>query len=316
MGSLGTRSLTLLAPRSTTRICIVCCVVGDGEAETGPLAASWHSNKFLNPARDGAVMPILHLNGYKIANPTVLARIPRRGVRRAVRRLWLRPRFVAGDDPAPCTRLMAATLDRARRDPRDPEQARSDGQARLRPRWPMIVLRSPKGWTGPKVVDGKQAEGTWRSHQVPLADVRRQPGAPGAARRMAAQLPARRAVRRDRRPIGDTHSPRAGGRPAHGRQSARQWRPAAARSGLPDFRDYAVEVPTPGATTAEADTRARRFLRDVMKRNPHDDFRLFGPDETASNRLEAVFEATDRDSMARCCPTDEHLAPTAASWRC
>jgi xylulose-5-phosphate/fructose-6-phosphate phosphoketolase len=286
---------------------LVCCVVGDGEAETGPLATSWHSNKFLNPARDGAVLPVLHLNGYKIANPTVLARIPEDELRSLLEGCGYAPAFVDGDDPEPVHQRLAAVLDEAVDGIREIQRAARRG-ARGRPRWPMIVLRTPKGWTGPKEVDGLPAEGTWRSHQVPLADIRENP----------AHLAQLESWMRGYRPgeLFDEHGalveelaalPPRGNR----RMSANPHtngglllRPLA----LPDFRDYAVAVPVPGATTAEATRVLGALVRDVMRRNP-ETFRLFGPDETASNRLSAVFEATDRTWEAERLPTDEHLAP-------
>jgi xylulose-5-phosphate/fructose-6-phosphate phosphoketolase len=290
---------------------VVFCSVGDGEAETGPLAASWHSNKFLNPARDGAVVPILHLNGYKIANPTVLARIPEDELRSLLEGYGYRLWFVEGDEPAPMHELMASALDevldeieRIRSDARD-----GDGSARRpgRPRWPMIVLRSPKGWTGPKEVDGLPTEGTWRSHQVPMSDVRNNPehlalleswmrsyrpeelfDEAGRLRPEIAAL----SPEGDRRMTASPH--------ANGGLLLRDL-------SLPDFRDYAVEVSKPGVTRSEATRTLGQFLRDVIRRNP-ETFRVMGPDETESNRLGALFEATDRAWMAETLPTDEHLA--------
>ncbi|MEA2372948.1 MAG: xylulose-5-phosphate/fructose-6-phosphate phosphoketolase, partial [Solirubrobacteraceae bacterium] len=286
---------------------VVCCVIGDGEAETGPLAASWHSNKFLDPVSDGAVLPVLHLNGYKIANPTVLARIPERELRALLEGYGYAPRFVEGSDPETMHQLMAATLDEVADEiAAIQRRARDDGELE-RPRWPMIVLRTPKGWTGPKVVDGQPAEGSFRSHQVPLAAVRTNPehlaqleewlrsyrpeelfDAGGALRPELAALA----------PVGDR---RLGANP-HSNGGL-----LLCDLELPDFRDYAVDVPEPGAGSAEATRVLGTWLRDVIARNP-ETFRIMGPDETASNRLSAVFEATDRVWEAEILETDDHLA--------
>jgi xylulose-5-phosphate/fructose-6-phosphate phosphoketolase len=286
---------------------LVCCVVGDGEAETGPLAASWHSNKFLNPVRDGAVLPVLHLNGYKIANPTVLARIPEAELRGLLEGYGYAPRFVEGSDPETMHQLMAATLDDVAGEiAAIQRRARVDGDTD-RPRWPMIVLRTPKGWTGPKFVDGLPAEGSFRSHQVPFAEVRTNPGhlallddwlrsyrpeelfdEAGTLRpEIAAMAPAG-----DRRMGANPHT--------NGGLLLRDL-------DLPDFRDYAVDVPGPAAGSAEATRVLGQWLRDVIRENP-DTFRIMGPDETASNRLAAVFEATDRVWEAETLETDDHLA--------
>jgi xylulose-5-phosphate/fructose-6-phosphate phosphoketolase len=289
---------------------VVFCVVGDGEAETGPLATSWHSNKFIDPVRDGAVIPILHLNGYKIANPTVLARIPEDELRALFVGYGYEPYIVAGDDPATVHRLLAETMDRVADDiARIQAAARAAAQAEgERRRWPMIVLRTPKGWTGPKVVDGLPAEGSFRSHQVPLADVRNN-------REHLAQLDEwLRSYRPDElfdedgtiRPDVAALSPRGPRRMSanphtNGGLLLRDLR-------LPDFRDYAVKVEKPAVDSAEATKVMATFLRDVIASNP-DNFRLFGPDETASNRLTPVFEATNRTWDAQILPTDDHLAP-------
>ena len=291
---------------------VVCCVVGDGEAETGPLAASWHSNKFLDPVRDGAVLPILQLNGYKIANPTVLARIPDEELRALFEGYGHTVHIVEGDDPTLVHNAMAETLDRCLDEIAAIQAAARDGSGTggnppPRPRWPMIVLRTPKGWTGPKVVDGHQVEGTWRAHQVPLANVRNDPGhlaqletwlrsyrpeelfdETGAVRPGIAAL----APRGDRRMSANPRT--------NGGELLRDLR-------LPDFRDYAVAVPAPGATSAEATRVLGGFLRDIISANPST-FRVFGPDETASNRLDAVFEVTDRAWVAQTLPGDDHLA--------
>ncbi|MEA2299861.1 MAG: xylulose-5-phosphate/fructose-6-phosphate phosphoketolase [Solirubrobacteraceae bacterium] len=286
---------------------LVCCVIGDGEAETGPLAASWHSNKFLNPARDGAVLPVLHLNGYKIANPTLLARIPEAELRALLEGYGYAPRFVEGSDPAVMHQLMAATLAEVADEIAGIQhRARVDGDT-ARPRWPMIVLRTPKGWTGPKVVDGLPAEGSFRSHQVPLAAVRTDPG-------HLAQL---EQWLRSYRPE-ELFDARGGLRPEIGALApAGELRMGAnlhANGGLllreldlPDFRGYAVDVPAPAASSAEATRVLGVWLRDVIRANP-ETFRIVGPDETASNRLTAVFEATDRVWEAETRPDDDHLA--------
>jgi xylulose-5-phosphate/fructose-6-phosphate phosphoketolase len=288
----------------------VACVIGDGEAETGPLATSWHSNKFLNPACDGTVLPILHLNGYKIANPTVFARIPRGELEQFLHGCGWQPYFVAGDDPAKMHRLMADTLDTVVDSIRTIRaQALKEGGTR-RPTWPMIVLDSPKGWTGPKQIDGLRIEGTFRAHQVPLTDPRTNPAhlrqleewlrsyrpnelfdtqgrlraelyalAPAGERRMSANPHANGGLL-----LQDLH--------------------------LPEFRDYAVEIPQPGAVEAE-DTRVLGgYLRDVVRLNSaQKNFRVFGPDETISNRLTAIFEATPRQFEAELVSGDEFLAP-------
>ncbi len=286
---------------------VVACVVGDGEAETGALATSWHSNKFLNPVHDGAVLPILHLNGYKIAGPTVLARIPHEELEALFRGYGYTPRFVEGDNPAEMHQLMASTLDDVVAEIRSIQrEARTNG-FKKRPNWPMIILRSPKGWTGPKIVDRKPTEGTFRSHQVPMGEMD-QPGhlellenwmrsyrpeelfdekgklyaeladlAPSAARRMSANPHANGGLL-----LQDLH--------------------------LPDFTDYAVKVPTPGSVSAEATRVQGQFIRDVIKHNPKN-FRVFSPDETTSNRWGAVFEVTNRCSTAEIIPLDDHIAP-------
>ena len=287
---------------------LVCCIVGDGEAETGPLATGWHSNKFLNPVSDGAVLPILHLNGYKIANPTVLARIGDEELTSLLEGYGHTVHWVDGEEPAAMHQRMAAVLDRVVEEIASLQRAaRLEGGAE-RPRWPMIVLRTPKGWTGPKMVDGLPAEGSWRSHQVPLAEVRTNPV-------HLAQLEAwLRSYRPDE--LFDEQGalvPELAALPpkSYRRMSANPH----ANGGLlleelalPDFRDYAVEVARPGTTFSEATRVLGSFLRDVIARNP-DRFRLFGPDETASNRLGAVFEVTDRAWDAEVVAGDDHLAP-------
>ena len=287
---------------------LVCCVVGDGEAETGPLAASWHSNKFLNPAVDGAVLPILHLNGYKIANPTILARIPDDELRALMEGYGYAPRFVAGDDPAEMHQLMAATMDQVVGEIREIQRrAREDGDL-SRPRWPMIVLRTPKGWTGPKEVDGVPVENTFRSHQVPLSGLAQRPDHLQALEawmrsyRPEELFDEQGALRPELAGLAPEGERRMGANPhANGGLLTRPLE-------LPDFRDYAIEVPHPGGTTAESTRVLGAFLRDVIARNPST-FRVMGPDETASNRLAAVFEQTDRTWVAEELPGDDHLAP-------
>jgi xylulose-5-phosphate/fructose-6-phosphate phosphoketolase len=289
---------------------LVFCVVGDGEAETGPLATSWHSNKFLNPATDGAVLPVLHLNGYKIANPTVLARIPHDELASLMEGYGHEPLFVEGDDPAEMHEAMAATLHRALDRIAEIQRAARAGDGTGRPRWPMIVLRTPKGWTGPKEVDGRPAEGSFRSHQVPLSEVRARPEHLAALEAWmrgyrpeelfdadGALVPELAALA----PAGDR---RMGANPhANGGLLLRDLR-------LPDFPDYAVDVPAPAATSAEATRVLGEYLRDAMRLDvERRSLRVFGPDETASNRLGAVFEATDRQWLAETLPTDDHLAP-------
>ncbi len=287
---------------------LVCCVVGDGEAETGALATSWHSNKFLDPARDGAVLPVLHLNGYKIANPTVLARISGGELRSLLEGYGYAPRFVEGDDPATMHQLMAATLDEVTAEIAEIQRrAREDGETQ-RPRWPMIVLRTPKGWTGPKTVDGLPAEGSFRSHQVPLADLA---GNPEHLRQLEEWMGSYRpeelfeesgALRAELAALAPEGERRMGANPhANGGVLLRDLE-------LPDFRDYGVEVPSPTASVSEPTRVLGEFLRDIIRSNP-ESFRLMGPDETASNRLGAVFEATDRAWDAVTLSTDDHLAP-------
>ena len=289
---------------------LVACVVGDGEAETGPLATSWHSNKFLNPVHDGAVLPILHLNGYKIAGPTVLARIAHDELEALFRGYGYAPHFVEGDDPATMHELMASTLDRIVVEIQSIQRdARSNG-FRKRPLWPMIVLRSPKGWTGPDSVEGKPVEGTFRAHQVPVAELASHPGHLSilekwmrsyrpeklfdANGRLIAELAAL-APRGERRMGANPH--------ANGGRLLRDLR-------LPDFRDYAVKVTRPGAVHAESTRMQGQFIRDVLKLNADArNFRVFSPDETASNRWGAVFEETKRCSTAEILPGDDNLAP-------
>jgi xylulose-5-phosphate/fructose-6-phosphate phosphoketolase len=288
---------------------IACCVVGDGESETGPLAGSWHSNKFLNPVRDGAVLPVLHLNGYKIANPTVLARLSDDDLIHLFTGYGYEPHFVEGDDPEPMHQLMAATLDTVIAKIRIIQSnARSNGSVKL-PVWPMIILRSPKGWTGPKFVDGKPVEGTWRAHQVPVADIEK----PGhlaileewmksygpeelfdSGGKLVPEL-AELAPKGDRRMGSNPH--------ANGGLLLKDLL-------MPDFRNYGVTITGRGAQYAESTRVLGGFLRDVMKLNQESkNFRVFGPDETASNRLDPLYEVTGKIWIEPILPTDEHLSP-------
>jgi len=286
----------------------VFCVVGDGEAETGPLAASWHGNKFINPARDGIVVPVLHLNGYKIANPTVLARIPRDELRSLIEGYGHDPHFVEGDDPTELHHRMAAVMDEVAGEIARIREHALDAGRHEPPRWPMIVLVTPKGWTGPKEVDGVPIEGTFRSHQVPLTGFADDPAhvrlledwmrsyrpkelftVEGALRPEIAAL----APQGERRMSANPH--------ANGGLLLRDLM-------LPDFRDYAVDVPSPGTTSSEATRVLGTYLRDVVRANP-DNFRIMGPDETASNRLGAVFEVTGRAWDAERSDADDHLDP-------
>ncbi|MCL5103121.1 MAG: phosphoketolase family protein, partial [Armatimonadetes bacterium] len=287
---------------------IAACVVGDGEAETGPLATAWHSNKFLNPVTDGAVLPILHLNGYKIANPTVLARISHDELESLFVGYGYKPYFVEGSDPKAMHQAMAGTLDTIVSEIRTIQYEARTNSDMERPRWPMIVLRTPKGWTGPQEVDGLKMEDFWRSHQVPLADMANKPEHVKLLEQwMKSYKPEELfdengkllAELADLAPKGPR---RMGANPhANGGLLLKDLR-------MPDFRDYAVDVPKPGHSTAEATRVAGAFLRDIIKLNPRN-FRIMGPDETASNRLDAVFEVTDRAWMAETYPYDEHLAP-------
>ncbi|HME81413.1 MAG TPA: phosphoketolase family protein [Candidatus Eremiobacteraceae bacterium] len=287
---------------------IASVVVGDGEAETGPLATSWHFNKFINPACDGAVLPILHLNGYKIAGPTVLARIPRQELIELLQGYGYAPYVVEGHDPEPTHQLLAATLEKVLAEIRAIQKTARTGGFKDRPRWPMIVLVTPKGWTGPKVVDGKQIEGTFRAHQVPVLDVRTNPEHLAileawmrsyrpdelfdADGRLVAELAA----------LAPTGQRRMGANPhANGGVLLRDLL-------MPDFQTYAADVPQPGTEMASATGALGRFLRDIARQNATS-FLLFGPDETSSNKLDAVFEVTNRRSTAVILPNDDHVAP-------
>jgi len=295
---------------------VVACVVGDGEAETGPLAAAWHSNKFLNPARDGAVLPILNLNGYKIANPTILARISHEELESLLVGYGYKPYFVEGSDPDAMHRTMAATLDSVLAEIRSIwTAARRVGSAKAeRPAWPMIVLRSPKGWTGPKEIDGKKVEGSWRSHQVPFSDVR---GNPANLRRLESWLrsyepeklfDASGRLRADLKALSPGGTRRMGSNPhANGGLLRKDLK-------LPDFRKYAVVVPQAGRALHENTKPLGEFLRDVMRQNMST-FRVFGPDETASNRLQAIYEVSKKTWMADLLPEDSDGGELARDGR-
>ena len=289
---------------------IVACVVGDGEAETGPMATSWHSNKFLNPVSDGAVLPILHLNGYKIANPTILARISDEELEQLFKGYGYHPYIVAGSDPEKMHQLMSTTLDKAILGIKSIQAAARKLGNTERPRWPMIILRTPKGWTGPKEVDGKKTEGSWRSHQVPFAELATKPD----------HLKLLEDWMKGYHPeeLFDENGsliPELAALPPSG--TSRMSANPHANGGLllkdlamPDFREYAITVTEPGTTRAEATRTLGSLLRDVMKMNQKDrNFRVMGPDETASNRLGNLFEVTDRTWMADRTKEDDHLAP-------
>ncbi|MEO8105201.1 MAG: phosphoketolase family protein [Candidatus Saccharibacteria bacterium] len=292
---------------------IAACVVGDGEAETGPLATAWHSNKFLNPATDGAVLPILHLNGYKISNPTLLARIEREELEQLFRGYGWTPYFVEGDDPETMHQLMASTLDTVMAKIKSIQANARDNNDMTRPRWPMIILQSPKGWTGPKILDGQVIEGNFRSHQVPITiDPDHQSNVALLEDWMKSYKPeelfdnegrllpelAELAPRGDMRMGANDH--------ANGGNLLRELN-------LPDFRDYAIDLPVHGVGGVGNVHAIGPYLRDVIKLNQkHHNFRIFGPDETLSNRLDAVFEATDRQWLARTKDHDQFLAPSGA----
>jgi xylulose-5-phosphate/fructose-6-phosphate phosphoketolase len=293
---------------------LVTVVVGDGEAETGPLATAWHSNKFLNPVRDGAVLPVLHLNGYKINNPTLLARISHDELDALFRGYGWTPHFVEGDDPMTMHALMAGTLERCVLEIRRIQtEARRTGRAE-RARWPMIVLRSPKGWTGPRKVGGKTIEGSWRSHQVPLADVRENPANLKALERWLRSykpqdlFDAEGRLVADLKALAPTGRHRMSANPhANGGTLRRAMR-------LPDFRDYGVPVKKPGVGEAGNTRKLGEFLRDILKLNP-DNFRVFGPDETSSNKLDAVYQASKKTWLAGTLPVDAEGGELAADGR-
>jgi xylulose-5-phosphate/fructose-6-phosphate phosphoketolase len=289
---------------------LVACVVGDGEAETGPLATAWHSNKFLNPATDGAVLPILHLNGYKIANPTLLARISRDELQSLFDGYGYTPYFVEGDDPSMMHQLMASTLDRVLDDIARIQTNARENNSVERPRWPMIVLRTPKGWTGPKEVDGLPTEGTWRSHQVPLADIATKPAHLHQLESWLKSYQPEALFDADGKLVREIaglapHGPRRMSANPHANGGAllRDLR-------LPDFRDFAIHIREPASTAGEATRVLGEFLRDTMRLNADQhNFRVVAPDELVSNRLGAVLEATNRAWLADRLPGDDHLAP-------
>jgi xylulose-5-phosphate/fructose-6-phosphate phosphoketolase len=288
---------------------IVACIIGDGEAETGALATSWHSNKFLNPARDGCVLPFLHLNGFKIANPTVLARISKEELTDLLRGYGYDPLFVEGSEPAAMHQAMAATLDRVLAGIRAIQSAARAAQVPKRPRWPIVVFRTPKGWTGPKFVDDKPVEGTWRAHQVPISDFDKPEHLAALEAWMKSYRPAELfdasgKFREEIAALAPTGHRRMGANPhANGGELLQPL-------SLPHFGKYAVELPAPGATEAESTRILGKYLREVFELNAEKrNFRLFGPDETASNRLEAVYGATGKEWMAPIEDVDVDLSP-------
>lgn len=286
---------------------IACCVVGDGEAETGPLATSWHSNKFINPECDGAVLPILHLNGYKIANPSFLARLDNEELEHLFKGYGYKPYFVEGHDPERVHQIMAATLDTIYGELKEIQNKARNSNFSKRPAWPMIILRTPKGWTGPKEVDGKPTENTWRSHQVPLSGLAQNPK---HLKQLEDWLKSYKPEElfdtegkliKELQELAPSGNRRMGANPhANGGLLLKELK-------LPDFREYGIKVPQPGSVSAESTALMGKFLRDVMKANINN-FRIMGPDETASNRLSAVFEVTDRVLMEPIYETDEHLS--------
>lgn len=289
---------------------IACCVVGDGEAETGPLAASWHSNKFLNPATDGAVLPILHLNGYKIANPSFLARIPKKELTELFSGYGYKPYWVEGKDPKKMHQLMAETLDKVIKEIKTIQKSARTGKVEGYPKWPLIILKTPKGWTCPKKVDGKPVEDSWRSHQVPLAELATHRGHLKMLEEwMKSYKPEELfdkegALKKELKELAPQGTRRMGANPhANGGLLLRELR-------LPEFKKYEVKVSAPGGQFVETAKALGAYLRDVIKLNAsHRNFRIVGPDETASNRLGSVFEATDRVFLGKIFPTDDHLSP-------
>ncbi|MEQ9066765.1 MAG: phosphoketolase family protein, partial [Gimesia chilikensis] len=288
---------------------IVACIIGDGEAETGPLATSWHSNKFLNPIHDGVVLPILHLNGYKIANPTVLARISHEELDQLLRGYGYTPYYVEGDDPDKMHQQMASILDQVAHEIQQIKRHARENNDPTRPRWPMIVLRTPKGWTCPREVEGKQVEDNWRSHQVPMGEMHENPDHVRLLEQwMKSYQPAelfdeRGAPRQELTALVPHGERRMGANPhANGGQLLKSLC-------LPDFRDYAVKLSSPGSVKAEATRVQGKFIRDVMKANlPTRNFRIFSPDENASNRWGDVFEVTNRGFVGETLPGDYHIS--------
>jgi xylulose-5-phosphate/fructose-6-phosphate phosphoketolase len=289
---------------------LVACIVGDGEAETGPCATSWHSNKFLNPIADGAVLPILHLNGYKIANPTVLSRIPQSELEALMRGYGYNPYFIEGSDPTTMHQQMAALLDKVYAEIRAIQKKARDANDATRPAWPMIVMRTPKGWTGPKEVDGKPVEGTWRAHQVPFSTVRGNPGHLKLLEDWMASYKPQELFDEAGRFRDEFAEIAPKGRLRMGMNPHANGGLLMQPLELPDFADYEVKISKPGATEAEATRVLGYFLRDVMKANlKNRNFRVFGPDETASNRLEAIYDVSEKRWIAETLPVDENLEP-------
>jgi len=288
---------------------IACCVVGDGESETGPLATSWHSNKFLNPARDGAVIPVLHLNGYKIANPTVLGRLGDEELTQLFNGYGYKPYFVEGQDPEPAHQLMAATLDVVIEEIRAiQKEARQNGSAG-RPTWPLIILRTPKGWTGPKFVDNKPVEGTWRAHQVPVADLQTKPEHLKILEDWLRSYKPEELFDQDGKLLSEFAELAPKGERRMGSNPHANGGLLLKDLVMPDFRKYAVPVAKRGVEMAESTRVLGTFLRDVMKLNEKSrNFRVFGPDETASNRLDALYQVTDKAWMEPRLHVDEHLS--------
>ena len=289
---------------------LVCCIVGDGESETGPLAGSWHSNKFLNPARDGAVLPILHLNGYKIANPTVPGRMTDDDLVKLYTGYGYKPFFVEGNEPAKVHQEMARTLDAVVDEIQAIQKNARERKATGMPVWPMIILRTPKGWTGPKVVDGKPVEGTWRAHQVPVADFVGHPEHLKILEDWLRSYKPEELFDQEGTLIQELKDLAPKGNRRMGANSHANGGLLLRDLVMPDFRSYAVDVPKPGGVEAEATRELGKFLRDVMKANEATrTFRVFGPDETASNRLDAIYEATPKVFMEKLLDTDENLSP-------
>ena len=288
---------------------LVCCVIGDGEAETGALATSWHSNKFLNPVHDGAVLPILHLNGYKIAGPTVLARIPSSELTDLMRGFGYEPHFVEGDDPDTMHQLMASTLDTVVSEIRAIQSdARTNGFT-TRPRWPMIVLKTPKGWTGPKTVDGKQTEGSFRSHQVPLSGIAQNPQHLQQLEQWMRSYKPEELFNKEGQLLPELAELAPKGTRRMGANPHANGGLLLKDLILPDFRYYALDIRGPGRIDGEATRVSGKFLRDVMRLNDSArNFRMMSPDETTSNRLDAVLEVTNRLSSAEILPSDDHLS--------
>jgi xylulose-5-phosphate/fructose-6-phosphate phosphoketolase len=289
---------------------LVCCVVGDGEAETGPLATSWHSNKFLNPTRDGAVLPILHLNGYKIANPTVMGRMSDENLTQFFVGHGYRPYFVEGHEPEEMHQVMAATLDTIVEEIHGIQNRYRRGEGNGVPVWPMIVLRTPKGWTGPKMVDGKPVENTWRAHQVPLSEPASHPDHLRQLEEWMKSYRPEELFDTEGKLIPELTELAPKGERRMGANPHANGGLLLKDLAMPDFRDYQVAVLKPGTEFAEATRVLGQFLRDVMRQNEKSrNFRVVGPDETASNRLDAIYQATDKEWMASTLPVDEHLSP-------